>query len=77
MQPWRACRSQCIYLCNWLHGAQMLERLSAPDQDHAESIRFTYWLQWNLHRQLLRTSRYAASRHVALKGDLPIGKECC
>jgi 4-alpha-glucanotransferase len=51
----------------------MLDRLSSPSQEWHPSIRFTYWLQYHLHLQLARASRYAASRNVALKGDLPIG----
>ena len=33
----------------------------------------TCWVQWQLHEQLLEASRYAASKRVGLKGDLPIG----
>lgn len=51
----------------------MLDRLSSPSQEFFPSIQFTYWVQYHLHRQLLQASKYAASRHVALKGDLPIG----
>lgn len=52
----------------------MLDRLASPSQEWHPSIRFTYWLQYHLHRQLARASQFAASRHVALKGDLPIGE---
>ena len=52
---------------------QMLDRLTSPSLEWYPSIQFTYWLQYHLHRQLLQASQYAASRHVALKGDLPIG----
>ena len=52
---------------------QDLDRLTDPGQEWHRSLRFTYWLQWQLHRQLAAASEYAASRHVALKGDLPIG----
>ena len=53
---------------------QMLDRIASPTQEWHASIQFTYWLQWHLHRQLLQASQYAAGRHVALKGDLPIGE---
>lgn len=33
----------------------------------------TCWVQWQLHEQLSEASRYAASKRVGLKGDLPIG----
>ncbi|PSC73748.1 4-alpha-glucanotransferase DPE2 [Micractinium conductrix] len=64
---------------HWRWGAlsqptqDMLDRLSAPDHEWHASLQFCYWLQWQLHRQLAAASRYAASRNVALKGDLPIG----
>ncbi|KAI3431637.1 hypothetical protein D9Q98_004684 [Chlorella vulgaris] len=56
---------------------EMLDRLSSPSQEFFPSIQFTYWVQYHLHRQLLQASKYAASRHVALKGDLPIGVDKC
>lgn len=52
---------------------QILQRLSSPDQAHYNSIQFTYWLQWHLHRQLRSASLYAQQHRIALKGDLPIG----
>lgn len=54
---------------------QVLERLSDPSQMQYESLQFTYYLQYQLHRQLLAVSNYAAKHHVALKGDLPIGMQ--
>ena len=68
---------------HWRWGAlsqptqDMLDRLSAPDHEWHASLQFCYWLQWQLHRQLAAASRYAASRNVALKGDLPIGDPAC
>jgi 4-alpha-glucanotransferase len=53
--------------------AQMLQRLSSPEQTHYRSIQFTYWLQWHLFRQLRAASEYAQQHSIALKGDLPIG----
>ena len=52
---------------------QVLDRLSRPGCEHYETLRFTFWLQWHLHRQLRDASAYAAEHRVALKGDLPIG----
>ena len=52
----------------------MLERLSHPGQDHHQSLQFVYYVQYQLHRQLLAVSNYAEANCVALKGDLPIGK---
>ena len=65
---------------HWRWGAlaeatpEAIQRLVSPDCELHSAIRFTYWLQWHLHRQLLAASRHAASRGVALKGDLPIGE---
>lgn len=54
-------------------------RLAAPTQPFHSHLRFTFWLQWHLHRQLSDAAAYARSRRVVLKGDLPIGvaKESC
>lgn len=52
----------------------MLDRLSSPKQEWHQSIKFTHYIQYQLHRQLLAVSNYAKSKGVALKGDLPIGK---
>ena len=66
---------------HWRWGAlaeatpEAIKRLVSPDREFHSAIRFTYWLQWHLHRQLLAASRHAASRGVALKGDLPIGEQ--
>jgi 4-alpha-glucanotransferase len=68
---------------HWRWGAlsqptrEVLDRLSSPSQEWHRSLQFTYWLQWHLHRQLLQASQHAASRHVSLKGDLPIGVDKC
>ena len=56
-----------------MHVLQMLDRLSRPGCEHYGTLRFMYWLQWHLHRQLRDASVYAAAHRVALKGDLPIG----
>ena len=66
---------------HWRWGAlaeatpEAIQRLVSPDREFHSAIRFTYWMQWHLHRQLLAASRHAASRGVALKGDLPIGEQ--
>lgn len=48
-------------------------RLADPAQPFHSRLCFTYWLQWHLHLQLLDAAEHARSRHVVLKGDLPIG----
>ena len=52
---------------------QVVERVSAPGQEHHAKVLFIYWLQYQLHLQLLSVSDYAESKRVVLKGDLPIG----
>ncbi|GBF89315.1 4-alpha-glucanotransferase [Raphidocelis subcapitata] len=64
---------------HWRWGAmaapteELLQRITGPGQEWHPRIRCCYWVQWHLHRQLKEVSEYAASRRVALKGDLPIG----
>ena len=41
-------------------------------KDYAQ-IAIYYYLQYNLHRQLLEVRSYAREKGVALKGDIPIG----
>ena len=62
-----------IHVPKMVWAVQVLERLSRPGCEHYATLRFTYWLQWHLHRQLRDASAYAAEHRVALKGDLPIG----
>lgn len=74
-----ACAGSCLVLSPSLplqpaRPLQTIERLAAPDREWHRSLQFTYWLQFHLHRQLATASAYAASKHVALKGDLPIGE---
>uniref|UniRef100_A0A7S3QVA9 4-alpha-glucanotransferase n=2 Tax=Dunaliella tertiolecta TaxID=3047 RepID=A0A7S3QVA9_DUNTE len=50
-----------------------LERITSSKSDHRRSVEFTYYLQYHLHKQLSMASKYAESKRVVLKGDLPIG----
>ena len=52
---------------------QLVIHLTDPKHDHHPKLLFLCWLQWQLHKQLLSASQYAAQHRVALKGDLPIG----
>ncbi len=52
---------------------QLITRLTDPKQEHHRKLQFTYWLQWQLHKQLQGAAEYAQKRRVVLKGDLPIG----
>jgi hypothetical protein len=44
-------------------------RRAAGTEWHS-SICFTYWLQWQLHKQLLSAAQHAARRRVVLKVGL-------
>lgn len=41
--------------------------------NHTDEIAFHCYVQYHLHRQLSEVCRYAHSRGIVLKGDLPIG----
>ncbi|OUO19648.1 4-alpha-glucanotransferase [Alistipes sp. An31A] len=40
---------------------------------HSREVGYHCWVQYHLHLQLSEVSRYAHSRGIVLKGDLPIG----
>ena len=63
----------CDDVMRCVGGSQDIERLTSPERDYHASIRFTYYLQYHLHAQLLDASQHAARLRIALKGDLPIG----
>lgn len=50
-----------------------VQELTAPDSLYYAAVSFWYFVQFQLHRQLLEASQYAQARHVVIKGDLPIG----
>ncbi|MBU3827460.1 MAG: 4-alpha-glucanotransferase [Candidatus Anaerobiospirillum merdipullorum] len=50
-----------------------LQALSTPNSRAYREIAFYYFLQFELHCQLLDVSRLARSLGIALKGDIPIG----
>lgn len=47
------------------------EALKTFQQNHAESLEFQRWLQWQLHEQFVRVKLYASEKNVLLMGDLP------
>ena len=53
--------------------AATIARLASPTQPFHSHLRFNFWLQWQLHMQLMDAADYARARRVVLKGDLPIG----
>lgn len=50
-----------------------VERLSQPTAKEYDEVAFHYFLQFHLDKQLSEAVRYAHSKGVALKGDIPIG----
>ncbi len=50
-----------------------ISRFCAPAREHYYELAYFYYLQFQLHKQLLRTSEYARQNGVVLKGDIPIG----
>lgn len=47
--------------------------MATPGAAEYDDLRFHWFVQFHLHRQLTRAADYARSCGVALKGDLPIG----
>lgn len=50
-----------------------IERISLPDSPHYAELGFHYFVQYQLHVQLMDAVAYAHRKGVVLKGDLPIG----
>ncbi|MDD7603665.1 MAG: 4-alpha-glucanotransferase [Candidatus Limisoma sp.] len=49
------------------------DKVEALCKENAKEINFTYYVQYNLDKQLRETRDYAHSHNVVLKGDIPIG----
>ncbi len=56
-----------------IYRAAEIEALCAPTSEEYPHIAIYYYIQYNLHVQLLAASRYARAHGVVLKGDIPIG----
>lgn len=41
-------------------------------KEHIEEVGFQVWLQWTAFKQFTQAKRYAESKNILLKGDLPI-----
>lgn len=52
---------------------EQIQELCSPEKEEYPEIAFYYFLQYELHIQLLATSDYARSKGVIIKGDIPIG----
>ena len=62
---------------SWPHYAeynqQEINALCAPGTPDYPKIAIYYYIQYQLHRQLLAATRHARANGVVLKGDIPIG----
>ncbi|MEG1563930.1 MAG: 4-alpha-glucanotransferase [Bacteroides sp.] len=50
-----------------------IEKLCQPDATDYRHIAIYFYIQYNLHLQLLEATSYARANGVVLKGDIPIG----
>ncbi|WP_303240043.1 4-alpha-glucanotransferase [Phocaeicola plebeius] len=55
------------------YDADEIARLCTPGNKAYTKIAFYYYLQYQLHVQLLAVSTYARAKGILLKGDIPIG----
>lgn len=56
-----------------VYDAAAIEKLCLPDAAEYPQIALYYYVQYQLHLQLLEVSRHARAHGVVLKGDIPIG----
>lgn len=56
-----------------VYSRKAIEKLAAPGSAAHDEITLIYYMQYQLHCQLLTASDYARSHGVILKGDIPIG----
>jgi 4-alpha-glucanotransferase len=55
------------------YNSKEIDTLCQPGTSHYNDIAIYYYIQYNLHLQLLEATTYARKHGVALKGDIPIG----
>ena len=55
------------------YDAKEIETLCRPDSADYPHIAIYYYIQFNLHLQLLAATEHARANGVVLKGDIPIG----
>lgn len=56
-----------------VYDQQSIEKFVSPSLKHHDQIRFHYFLQYHLHRQLKAATTYAHKQGIIVKGDIPIG----
>jgi len=52
---------------------KLINELVSSGSDHYDDIAVHYYIQYNLHKQLLDVANYARANGIVLKGDIPIG----
>jgi 4-alpha-glucanotransferase len=55
------------------YNAAQVDLMATPGGADYDDLRFHWFVQFHLHRQLNLAAEYVRSRGIALKGDLPIG----
>lgn len=60
-----------------IYNKEAIEKLCSPDSEAYSEVSLYYYIQYNLHIQLLAVSKFARSKNVILKGDIPIGISRC
>ena len=55
------------------YDAKTIAAMCAPESECYENIAYYYYIQYNLHIQLLEAGSYARQKGIILKGDIPIG----
>ena len=56
-----------------VYHAKAIEEFCSPKSANYETVALYYYMQYNLHVQLLEASNYARQKGIILKGDIPIG----
>ncbi len=56
-----------------VYDAKTIATMCAPESECYENIAYYYYIQYNLHIQLLEAGNYARQKGIILKGDIPIG----
>ena len=55
------------------YDAKTIAAMCDPESECYENIAYYYYIQYNLHIQLLEAGSYARQKGIILKGDIPIG----
>ena len=56
-----------------VYDAKAITEMCAPESPCYPSIAYYYYVQYNLHIQLLEVGNYARQKGIIFKGDIPIG----